>query len=117
MRKEFSGGAGLGLSERVTVLPSRRGRVVTQRQKTALVLTVVVVLVVMTVVMSLDWTMFRFRAGAEITILAGMVVAALLLLSLFVASRFALSSMFCPSCPRRIPGDANLCPYCGTRLR
>lgn len=85
-----------------------------------MVMTIVSFIVGLSVILSFDWTTGGFRPDAGITILSGVVVAAIIFIaahSATVRARAAPGGFgTCPACGRGIPSDSLLCPYCGRRL-
>jgi hypothetical protein len=101
--------------------PQEAGRA-EQERKARVLVTIAFFIIGLSIVLSYDWgaPAPQFRSDAGLTILLGILVAAII----YIASRyttkgagpFGLGLRFCPACGRRIPFDARLCPYCGQRL-
>lgn len=61
-----------------------------------------------------------FRLDAWMTILFGILLAAFIYIGMQYTRQgpvYHFPAASCPSCRRLIPADANLCPYCGHKLR
>lgn len=93
-----------------------------RQRRASRVMTLVSFIIGLSVVLSVNWAANPpgFSPEAPVFILIGVAIAAVLYV---VARNARLGSgsaapdrVACAGCGRRVPGDALLCPYCGTRI-